>query len=438
MTLQAEGTTAGRDRAQARRAAVASGIGTTIEFYDFFIYGIAAALVFPTVFFPALGATAGTVAAFATYAVAFVARPVGAAVFGHFGDRIGRKRTLIWTLLLVGVSTVLIGFLPGSATIGVAAPVILVVLRFVQGFAVGGEWAGAALLAAEHAEPRKRGFYGTFTQVGAAFAFGLATLTFLITNLTLGDTNEAFLSYGWRIPFIASIVLVAFGLYARLRITETPVFRTMQDAGTRPRTVPFLEVVRRQPRELLLLGGAVTMAFAFFYMGTSYLTSYGTNPAGPALSRSTVLAVGVGAAVVFGAVIVVAGRLSDRYGRRTVMTASSVLGLVWGVALFPVLDTGPVGFAVGMTVTLVIFAIGYGPVAAFAAEVFPARYRYTGAGISYNLAGVFGGALPPIVAAPLAAAYGGIAIGVMLSLIALVSLLCTRALREDPTAFDQP
>ena len=218
-----------------RRVAVASCAGTTIEFYDFFIYGTAAALVFPKVFFPALGATAGTVASFATFAVAFFARPVGAILFGHYGDRIGRKRTLISTLLLMGIATVLIGLLPGAATIGVAAPIILVLLRFAQGFAVGGEWAGATLLTAEYAPKGKRGLYGVFPQLGPAIAFALSSGTFLITGLVMGDTDEAFLNYGWRIPFLLSILLVGVGLYVRLSIEETPAFRAAQAAREGPR-----------------------------------------------------------------------------------------------------------------------------------------------------------------------------------------------------------
>jgi MFS family permease len=211
-----------------RRVAIASCVGTAVEFYDFYIYGTAAALVFPKVFFPALGSTAGTVASFATFAVALVARPVGAVSFGHYGDRLGRKRTLIVTLLLMGVSTMLIGLLPGAATIGVTAPVLLVVLRFTQGFAVGGEWAGATLLTAEYAPAGQRGRYGMFPQLGATIALALSSATFLIIGLTLGNTDRSFLHYGWRIPFLVSIVLVGVGLYVRLRIEETPVFREAQ------------------------------------------------------------------------------------------------------------------------------------------------------------------------------------------------------------------
>ncbi len=226
--------------------------------------------MFPTVFFPALGATAGTVASFATFAVAFIARPVGAMLFGHFGDRIGRKKTLVSTLLLMGISTLLIGLLPGAGTIGVAAPIILVLLRFAQGFAVGGEWAGATLLTAEYAPPGKRGLYAMFPQLGPAIAFALSSATFLFTGLALGDTNEAFLTYGWRIPFLFSIVLVAIGLYMRLAIEETPVFRAESAARAaepaKKRSLPFLDALRYQSKEILLAAGALSIMFAFFYL----------------------------------------------------------------------------------------------------------------------------------------------------------------------------
>ncbi|GEL17750.1 MFS transporter [Pseudonocardia asaccharolytica] len=427
-----------------RRVALASCVGTTIEFYDFFIYGTAAALVFPKVFFPALGPTAGTIASFATFAVAFVARPVGAVLFGHFGDRIGRKRTLISTLLLMGVATMLIGLLPGADTIGVAAPIILVILRFAQGFAVGGEWAGATLLTAEYAPKAKRGLYAVFPQLGPAFAFALSSATFLVTGLTLGDTDQAFLDYGWRVPFLLSVVLVGVGLYVRVTIEETPVFRQAQqqraaraDAGR----TPFLEAIRRQPKEVLLSAGSLTMLFAFFYMGTAYLTSYGTNPNGTGLSRPVVLTLGIAAAVVFGLVIVAAGIWSDRIGRRGVIMTSCALGAVWALVLFPLLDTGSaVAFGIGLTVTLAIFGVSYGPAGAFLPELFETRYRYTGAGMGYNLAGVLGGAVPPLLAPQLAASFGSIAIGVMLAALAVLSFFCTRALAEtkDRRIQDEP
>lgn len=419
------------------RVAAASCAGTTIEFYDFFIYGTAAALVFPKVFFPALGSTAGTVASFATFAVAFFARPVGAVIFGHYGDRIGRKRTLISTLLLMGIATVLIGLLPGADTIGVAAPLILVFLRFCQGFAVGGEWAGATLLTAEYAPKEKRGLYGVFPQLGPALAFGLSSGTFLITGLVMGDDDEAFLTYGWRIPFLLSILLIGVGLWVRLSIEETPAFRAaMEQAKTevvtaKPKRLPFMDAVTAQPREVLLSAGALAMLFTFFYMGTAYLTSYGTNPDGAGLSRPTVLGIGVGVSIVFAIATVVAGILSDRFGRRNLIRAACVAGILWAPFLFPLLDTGtPLAFATGLTVTMVIFAIAYGPAGSYLPELFRAKYRYTGAGLGYNLAGVLGGAIPPLLAPGLAASFGSIAIGIMMALMGVLSLICVSALRE--------
>jgi metabolite-proton symporter len=417
-----------------RRVAVASCIGTTIEFYDFFIYGTAAALVFPTVFFPALGSTAGTVASFATFAVAFFARPVGAMLFGHYGDRIGRKKTLVSTLLLMGISTLLIGLLPSAETIGVAAPLILVLLRFAQGFAVGGEWAGATLLTAEYAPPGKRGLYAMFPQLGPAIAFILSSGTFLVTGAVLGDTNDAFLNWGWRVPFLFSIVLVGIGLYMRLAIEETPVFRANQaeranQADQPAQKLPFADAWRYQSKEILLSAGALATLFAFFYLGTAFLTSYGTKTLG--FSRPFVLSVGIASAVVFGAAIVVSALYSDRIGRRKVIMGSCVAALVWALALFPILDTGtPAAFVIGMFGTLAIFGVAYGPCGALLPEMFATRYRYTGAGLGYNLAGVLGGAIPPLIAAPLAASFGGIAIGVMLAALAVLSFFCTRALVE--------
>ncbi|MFD4182745.1 MFS transporter [Rhodococcus sp. NPDC058514] len=418
-----------------RRVAIASCIGTTIEFYDFFIYGTAAALVFPKVFFPALGSTAGTVASFATFAVAFIARPVGAMLFGHYGDRIGRKKTLISTLLLMGISTLLIGLLPSASTIGVAAPIILVLLRFGQGFAVGGEWAGATLLTAEYAPPGKRGLYAMFPQLGPAIAFILSSSTFLITGSVLGDSNETFLNWGWRVPFLFSIVLVGIGLYMRLAIEETPVFRANQaqraldGPDAEPRTLPFLDAWRYQRKEILLSAGALATLFAFFYLGTAFLTSYGTKTLG--FSRPFVLMVGIASAVVFGIAIIVSALYSDRIGRRKVIMASCVAALVWALALFPILDTGsPTAFVIGMFGTLAIFGIAYGPCGALLPEMFQTRYRYTGAGLGYNLAGVLGGAIPPLIAAPLASSYGSFAIGIMLAGLSVLSFFCTKALVE--------
>jgi metabolite-proton symporter len=409
-----------------RRIAVASLTGTTIEFYDFFIYGTAAALVFGKVFFPGLGAAAATVAAFATFGVAFIARPFGAVIFGHFGDRIGRKRTLVATLLMMGLATIAIGLLPTAAAIGVWAPILLVVLRLLQGLAVGGEWAGAVLLTAEYAPPKKRGLYAMFPQLGPSLAFALASATFLLTALTMSD--ESFLAYGWRIPFIASVLLVAVGLYVRLRIEETPVFRTAAAGGSLSRN-PLVEVVKAQPREVLLAGGSLTMLFAFFYIGVAYLTSYGTTAL--ELSRPTVLTAGILGGLTFAATTILSAIYSDRVGRRRMILVGNGAAIVIALLLFPIIDIGtPAAFTIGLCLILGLVGVAYGPAGAYLPEIFSTRYRYTGAGMGYNLAGILGGAIPPYLAASLAASYGSYAIGIYLAAMGLLSLLCVLALKE--------
>jgi MFS family permease len=415
-----------------RRVAVASCVGTTIEFYDFFIYGTAAALVFPQIFFPALGPVAGTAASFATFAVAFVVRPLGAIVFGHYGDKLGRKGTLVTTLLLMGVATVAIGLLPTGAVIGAAAPILLILLRVAQGLAVGGEWAGANLLTAEYAPPGKRGTYAVFPQLGPALAFALSSSTFLATDVIFG--SDAFLTYGWRIPFLLSALLVGVGLYIRLSIDETPVFKADRDkraAAKAPTTPPVLEVFRVQPREIVLGAFVQGIGFGFFYMGTAYLTAYGSDPAGAGLDRRVVLSLGILAAVALAVTTIVGGRISDRLGRRPIILASGAMALLWSLALFPVLDIGTAfSFGVGITVTLAIFGIMYGPVGAYLPELFATRFRYTGAGMAYNLAGVLGGAVPPVLAPILTARFGSIGIGVLLAVLAGLSIVATLILFE--------
>jgi MFS family permease len=416
------------DPATLRRVAFAAFAGTTIEFYDFFIYGTAAALVFGRVFFPALGAAAGTVAALATFAVAFLARPLGSVVFGHLGDRLGRKRTLVVTLLLMGFSTVAVGLLPGAASIGIAAPVILVVLRFAQGLAVGGEWAGAALLAVEYAPPAHRGRYGMYPQIGPGIAFALTSATFLAGGLAL--TPEEFVAWGWRIPFVLSAVLVAVGLYVRLRIDETPVFR---EARARQelarRTAPLGEAVRRHTREMALASGALAALFGLGYIGTVYLTSYGTAVLG--LPRPTMLLLGVLGGVVLAVSAAVGGRCSDRFGRRRVVLTGNLATIACGLVAFPIIDTGSVALVgVGLCLLLAVGGVALGPASALLAELFATRYRYTAAGLSYNLAAILGGAVPPVLAAALQASYGSIAVGLILCVLGLLGTACVLALPE--------
>lgn len=427
-------TSPAQPRTSMRRVAVASAMGSVIEFYDFLIFGTAAALVFPQLFFPALGPAAGTIASFGTFAVAFISRPLGAILFGHFGDKLGRKKTLISTLLIMGVATVTIGLLPDASVIGIAAPIILILLRFLQGFAVGGEWAGAALLAAEYAPPRRRGLFAAFPQLGPSLGFALASATFLAINLFLGDTSDAFLSYGWRIPFIASAILVIIGLYIRVKIEETPVFAAASKeraASAAPARLPVWDSVRNQPRQIILGGASTVMLFAFFYIGTAFLSSYGTNPDGLAHSRPTILSLGIVGALVFALGTVGSAILSDRIGRRPVILGACLVGIPWSLMLFPILDIGTTwSFAIGLSGTLLIVAGTYGPVGAFLPELFATRYRYTGAGMAYNLGGIIGGGITPLLASSMAATMGSSSIGLLLAGVSLVSLVAVFGLPE--------
>lgn len=429
------------ERRGLRKVGFASLIGTTIEYYDFFVYGTAAALVFPKVFFPGTSPTVGTIASFATFGVAFFARPVGSILFGHFGDKIGRKRTLVWTLLIMGLSTVLIGLFPGYDTgvfgflddgIGIWAPILLVAMRFLQGLAMGGEWAGATLLAAEYAPKGQRGRMAVYPQLGPACAFFLASGTFFVASITVGATSETFLSYGWRLPFIASLVLVMVGLWIRLTIEETPVFKTHLEnkkLESAPVKLPFADAIRLQWRQIVLSGLAMSTLFAMFYIGSTFLTSYGTGKL--EFSRTMILGFGMIAAVVLAIATTAAAILSDRIGRRKVIAGSYVIAFFWSLLLFPLLDTGsPLAFLIGVTITLSLYGVANGPAGALLPEMFQSRFRYTGAGLSYNLGGIIGGAIPPILAAQIVATHSSIWVGVLLAGLSAVSLVCVWALPE--------
>lgn len=418
-----------------RRVAAASLVGTTVEFYDFFIFGTAAALVFRQTFFPELGDGAGTAASFATFGVAFAARPLGAMLFGHFGDRIGRKATLIASLLTMGIATFLVGCLPSANSIGVAAPILLIALRVLQGIAVGGEWAGAVLLTAENAPANKRGTYAMFPQLGPAVALVLTFSTYLITAKTM--TPEHFVDYGWRIPFLSSAVMVAIGLYVRLKIEETAAFKSVEVAHTKAK-VPLFEVAKRQPVEVLLAAGSITAIFAFFHTGATYLTSYATKNL--KLVRTDVLTIGIFAGLIFAAAIAASAMLSDRVGRRTIVLGSAVAMVVWSVLLFPTIDNASnATFGFGMAVTLVLVGIGYGPAGAHLPELFEARYRYTGAGLAYSIGGLLGGGLTPWLADRIFREWGSDGIGYYLLGMASFSGICVFLLREtrDVTMTDQ-
>jgi MFS family permease len=429
------------DRRSLRKVGAASMIGTTIEYYDFFVYGTAAALVFPAVFFSSATPTMATLASFATFGVAFFARPVGSIAFGHFGDKVGRKRTLVWTLLIMGLSTVAVGFLPGYHTgafglfeggIGMWAPVILVSMRFLQGFAMGGEWAGATLLTAEYAPKNQRGRMAVYPQLGPAFAFFLASGTFFVASVTIGATSDTFLSIGWRFPFIASLLLIMVGLWIRLTVEETPVFKKQRENQQRegaPAKLPFADAIRKQWQQILTSGLAISTLFAMFYTGSTFLTSYGISEL--EFTRTMILGFGMIAALVLAVATAGAAILSDQVGRKKVIAASYVGAFIWSLALFPLLDTGsPIAFLIGVTITLSLYGISNGPAGALLPEMFQSRFRYTGAGLSYNLAGIVGGAIPPLLATQLVANHSSIWVGVMLAGLSAVSLLCVLALPE--------
>jgi MFS family permease len=409
------------------KIAFAALMGTVIEFYDFIIYGTAAALVFAKAFFPSLGAASGTVVSFATLGIAFIARPFGAFLFGHFGDRLGRKGTLLATMATMGIATVLIGMLPTADKIGVLAPILLVILRIAQGIAAGGEWAGAALFLCEHSPAEKRGFWSMFTNLGGSIANMLALSTFFVSSLAMSDKD--FIAWGWRIPFLISIVFVVVGLYIRMKIQETPVFqRELRQRGT-SNGLPFADAVRNQWREILLGAGTLIAAFSFNYLGAAYLINYGT--ATLAIGRSAVLGAGIFGGFMLAAGVVSGGHLSDRFGRRGILLAVNSIGVVWSLLLFPLLDMKSLPtFLLGLSISFFLAGHAFGVAGSFLSELFATRYRYTAAGLAYSLAGVVGGAMPPIIAASMIPAYGGLAFGAFLACLALVGVFCTKALRE--------
>ncbi|MGY4652740.1 MFS family permease [Mycobacterium sp. URHB0021] len=411
-----------------KRVALASYVGSAIEYYDFYIYGTAAALVFPKVFFPHLGTSMATVASMATFAAAFFSRPVGAAFFGHFGDRLGRKTTLIATLSIMGLSTLAVGLVPGAVTIGLAAPLILLALRLVQGFAVGGEWAGSALLAAEYAPAEARGRYGMFTQMGVGSGLVMSSLLFLVVNSTIGEASPVFMDWGWRLPFLFSAVLIIIALYVRRSVAETPVFAEQKARATTPAS-PVSALLGSQRREVLLAAGGMVGFFTLGFMANTYLTSYAHTHLG--YSPQTILSVGVMGGVVALLFTALSAVLSDIFGRRRIIMTGFAAGVPWSFAVIPLLDTGrPALFAVAIAGTYAVAGMSYGPMASFIPEIFATQYRYSGAGLALNLAGLLGGAVPPLVAAPLMAARGTLALGVLMALMVLTSLVCTWRLPE--------
>ncbi|MFF6917006.1 MFS transporter [Streptomyces sp. NPDC012466] len=407
------------------RLAAASLAGTAIEFYDFFVYGTAAALILGPLFFPTFSPVAGTLAAFATFGVGFVARPLGSVLFGHIGDRRGRRPVLLASLLLTGASTVAVGCVPTYDAIGVAAPLLLLVLRFLQGLGLGGEWGGAVLLAVEHAPAERRVLWSSFPQVGPALGFLLANGVVLGLSSTLTDAQ--FAAWGWRVPFWAAGVLAVAGLWLRSSLTESPSFLEIGDHAR----VPLAEVVRDHWRLLLLTGGGLAIGYAIFYAVTTWSLAYGTERLG--VSRGVMLTCIMGAVLVKGALTPLVALLGDRYGRRPLCLAGCAAAALWMFPMVALLATGaPLPMFLGFLGAMLAFITMFAVIAAYLPELYEPRVRCTGAAVGYNLGGVVGGALTPIVATALADQGGGVPWGVAayLTAIALISLGCFAMLPE--------
>jgi len=408
------------------RIAFASFIGTAIEFYDFYIYGLAVAMVIGPVFFPASDPATQSLNAFLTFGIAFIARPIGALVFGHFGDRIGRKATLAISLLVMGASTTLIGLLPGYALIGWSAPVLLCLLRFGQGIGLGGEWGGAALLAAEYAPKGRRGWFGMFPQLGPPVGFLLAVGSFLLLSQWLDE--EQFRDWGWRIPFLASAILVVIGLYVRLKLSETPVFAQAM-AAHRPVKLPVVELFRSHTPALLLGALVMVVCYALFYISTVFSLSYGTTTL--AIPRPQFLAMLCVAVVFMAAATPLSALAGDRYGRRPVLIVAGCAALLSGFLLSPMLSSGStVQITAFLCLELFLMGATFAPMGALLPELFPTAVRYTGAGAAYNLGGILGASLAPYIAQQLVL-YGGLSwVGGYISVAAAISVLAVFAIKE--------
>ena len=415
-----------------REVVIASLIGTAIEWYDFFIFGTAAALVFAQLFFPSVDPVIGTLYSFAIFGVAFIARPLGGLIFGHYGDKIGRKSMLVVTLLIMGGATTLMGLLPTYESIGIWAPILLVILRFLQGVAVGGEWGGAVLMAVEYSPGERRGFYGSWPQMGSPIGLFLSTVVFFLSSWL---SQDQFLAWGWRLPFLFSIVLVGVGLFIRLKILETPAFSQIKESRTEAH-LPMIDVLRNDLKNVLLATAIVFVTIGGFYVVTTFTLSYGTETLG--VSRNVMLAGVIIAAISELVAIPLFAALSDQVGRRPVITLSAAFCTLFAFPFFWLLDTrSPV--LIWLAFAVMAFAMGgvYGPASSFIAELFGTRVRYSGASLGYQLSGVLSGAFAPLIATALLASYGGASwpVALYLAALSLVSLvgayLATETYRSD-------
>jgi len=408
------------------RVLFASLVGTTIEFFDFYIYATAAVLIFPHLFFPASSGSAAVLQSLATFAIAFIARPIGAALFGHLGDRIGRKATLVAALLTMGISTVCIGLLPTYAQIGLAAPLLLALCRLGQGLGLGGEWSGAVLLATENAPEGKRAWYGMFPQLGAPIGFILATGSFLLLGAAIPE--QAFMQWGWRIPFIASAVLVIVGLYIRLKLHETPAFQKVLDKQKEV-NIPFKEVLTKHTGKLVLGTIAAICTFVVFYLTTVFALNWGTTKLGYA--RGEFLELQLFATLCFAAFIPLSAIFAEKFGRKATSICVCIAAAIFGLFFSSMLESGNTLIVFLFLCTgLSIMGLTYGPIGTVLSELFPTSVRYTGSALTFNLAGIFGASFAPLIATKLAETYGLYAVGYYLTAASLLSLIAFLFIRE--------
>ena len=423
-----------------RKVALTALAGTSIEWYDFFLYATAAALVFPSAFFPDSSPTIGLILSFGTFAFGFIARPLGGVLFGHFGDRIGRKKTLVIALVMMGIASTLIGLLPTYATIGVAAPILLSLLRFAQGLAIGGQWGGAMLLVTESAPADQRGYYGAYAQAGAPVGVILANLAFILISATVSE--EFFMTWGWRIPFLVSVVLIGISMYIQLNMEDTQAFKALEtlrhkrlaaegSQETVAKRSPVIEALLKYPKRIALAAGAFLSIQVSFYILIGFILAYGSDPNGAAMSRDDMLI-----AVLLASALQVptqfwASAYSDRHGRRGIFMLGAVLTGVWGFALFPLVDTGNFWLIVlGITGGLVFLGLMYGPQAAFFTELFSTEVRYSGASLGYQIGAILGGAFAPTIATILWTEYDIVWVSVYIALASVLALISVMMLTE--------
>jgi len=422
-----------------RRVALTALTGTSIEWYDFFLYATAAALVFPTAFFPDSTPTVGLILSFTTFSFGFIARPLGGILFGHFGDRIGRKRTLVIALMLMGVVSTMIGLLPTFATIGIAAPILLSVLRFAQGLAIGGQWGGAMLLVTESAPADKRGYYGAFAQAGAPVGVILANLAFIIISATVSE--EAFMQWGWRIPFLSSVLLIGISMYVQLSIEDTTAFKKLQALKAKKQAEsptaapiqrsPVLEAIVKYPKRIALAAGAFLSIQVAFYILIGFVLAYGGDPNGAAMSRNNMLVAILVASALQILAQFMAAAYSDRHGRRGVFMLGAVLTGVWAFALFPLIDTGSLWLMVlALSGGLMFVGMMYGPQAAFFTELFSTDVRYSAASLGYQGGAILGGAFAPAIATILWTEYAIVWVSVYIAIASVLTLLSVMMLTE--------